>query len=355
MHKVRRQKGWGALFILVCGGLFFSSCTRKSSGPATVNLAIWSNYVSPELLADFEKRTGIHVQVSNYSSNEELLAKLQAGASGYDVAVPSDYMVFAMTKLGLLQKLDRAELPNFKSLDPKFLGKPYDSENQVSVPYDWGTTGIAVNRSLYSGEIRGWKDIFGNPKLAGKYSLLDDVRETMTAALKSLGFSLNTKSPQEIDKAKALLLKIRRDVKAFTSEPLMPLVSGETVVAHAYLSDALQSRKKSGGKIDYVVPDEGCTLWIDNLVIPRGALHVKEAHAFINFLLEAKSNVSTVMNVWVAPTNREAIKLLPPEFVKNTSLFPPESVLSRCEMTQDLGDALALWDRAWTEVKAARD
>lgn len=344
--------------------VFFSGCTKKSEAPSgsssaeapggakVVNLAIWSNYASPELLASFQKKTGIQVQVANYSSNEELLAKLQAGASGYDVAVPSDYMVFAMIKLGLIRELDYAQLPNSKSLDPRFLKKPYDPENKYSVPYDWGTTGIAVNRSIYKGEMKGWKNLFGNADLAGKFTLLDDVRETIGAALKAQGFSLNSKNPDELAKAKELLLKNRSKIKAFTSEPMMPLVNGETPVAHAYLSDALQARKQSGGKIEYVIPEEGGTLWIDNLVIPTGAQHIKEAHAFINFLLEATSNVSTVMSVFVAPANKDAFALLPKDFQTNTMLFPPESLLSKSEMIQDLGDSLAQWDRIWTEVKA---
>src|SRR5262249_5007931 len=150
-----------------------SACTKKeassggeSAAPAgnrVVNLAIWSNYVSPEMLAEFEKSSGIKVRISNYSSNEELLAKLQAGASGYDVAVPSDYMVFAMVKLGLLEPLDYAQLGNSKSLDAKFMKKAFDPENKFSVPYDWGTTGIAVNRDLYKGELKSWKQLFSNP------------------------------------------------------------------------------------------------------------------------------------------------------------------------------------------------
>lgn len=347
------------LFVWVLMALF-SGCTKKSetqqseavTGSTLVNLAIWSNYVSPELLADFQKKTGIQVQVANYSSNEELLAKLQAGAAGYDVAVPSDYMVYAMIKLGLIRELDYSQLPNFKSIETKFLKKPYDPTNKFSVPYDWGTTGIAVNRTLYKGEIKGWKSLFSNPELAGKFTLLDDVRETIGAALKAQGFSLNSKNPAELAKAKALLLQNRAKVKAFTSEPLMPLVNGETPVAHAYMSDALQARKQTGGKIEYIIPEEGGTLWVDNLVIPNGALHLKEAHAFINFLLEAKSNVSTVMSVFVAPANREAFALLPKDFQTNTMLFPSDAALAKCEMIQDLGETLAQWDRVWTEIKA---
>jgi spermidine/putrescine transport system substrate-binding protein len=183
--------------------------------------------------------------------------------------------------------------------------------------------------------------------------LLDDVRETMGAALKAQGFSLNTKDPGQLAKAKELLLKSRSRIKAFTSEPMMPLVNGETAVAHAYMSDALQARRNTGGKIEYILPEEGGTFWIDCLVIPQGAPHLEEAHQFINFLLEAKSNAATVQAVMVAPTNGETMALLPKDFQSNPVLFPAAAALAKFEMIEDLGEELGKWDRAWTEVKAA--
>jgi spermidine/putrescine transport system substrate-binding protein len=341
------------------------SCTSKEKGAGSssdttrqnkkVNLAIWSNYLPPELISRFEKQSGVKVQVSNYSSNEELLAKLQAGASGYDVVVPSDYMIFVMNKLGLLNELDYAQIPNSKSIDSKFLKKGYDPENKHSIPYDWGTTGIAINRTLYSGTVKGWKDLFTKEDLFGKFTLLDDAREVIGAALKLQGHSLNSKNPDELNQAKALLLKARKNVKAFTSEPLMPLVNGETAVAHIFMSDALQARRKTGGKIDYIIPEEGGTLWVDSLVIPKGAKNLKEAHQLINFLLEPSSNAATVVSVLVAPANREAFALLPKDIQNDPLLFPPASVLAPCEMIQDLGDGLVMWDRIWTEIKAMRE
>ncbi len=359
----------GTLVVLFLASFVTLHCTQQSKQPSStdnlaaqpapqsrvVNLAIWSNYLAPDLFTQFEKKTGIKIQLSNYSSNEELLAKLQAGASGYDVAVPSDYMIFVMAKLGLLQDLDFSQLPNSKSLDPNFLKKPYDPQNQYSVPYNWGTTGIAINRTLYSGEVKGWKDLFEKPDLAGKFSLLDDAREVLGAALKAQGYSLNSKNPSELMKAKDLLLKARSRIKAFTSEPKMPLINGEIAVTHVYMSDALQARRTTGGKIDYLVPEEGGTLWIDNLVIPKGARNIKEAHEFINFLIEAKSNVSTVTNILVAPANKLAFALLPKELQNDRMLFPTPATLAKCEMIQDLGESLVVWDRIWTEIKARQD
>jgi len=346
-------------FFLSCLG-----CTFKSSGSASqssqsnirsrvLNLAVWSNYVTPELISQFKKKTGIEVLISNYSSNEELLGKLQAGASGYDIIVPSDYMVYAMIHLGLLLQLDYSKISNSKFLDPKFLRKPYDPENKFSVPYDWGTTGFAINRTLYSGKLKSWRDFFQKDELAGKISLLDDAREVIGAALKSQKFSLNSTSSSELAQAKELLLKAKSKVKIFTSEPMMSLVNGEIAVSHIYMSDALQARRATAGKIEYVIPEEGGTLWIDNLSIPIGAKNQIEAYEFMNYLLESHSNASTVLSVLVAPANRDVFSLLPRELQKDPALFPPSFVLARCEMIQDLGDFMQTWDRVWTEVKTS--
>jgi spermidine/putrescine transport system substrate-binding protein len=351
------QKNSGLLFAVVFSMVFaFLGCTPKqnaANSQRVVNLAIWSAYTSPEKIQEFEKKTGIKVQISNYSSNEELLAKLQAGASGYDVAVPSDYMVYAMIKLGLLRQVSLSEFPNAKRLNPKFMKMAFDPENKFSVPYDWGTTGIAVNKALYSGQIKGWKDLFNREDLAGKFSVLDDAREVIGAALKSMGYSMNSRNPAELEKAKELLLRIRSRIKSFTSEPLMPLLNGETAVAHAFMSDALQARRGTKGKVTYILPEEGGTLWIDSLVIPAGAQHVNEAHELINFFLEGASNAATVKLVLAAPANLDAFALLPKELQDDPLLFPAEQALERFEIVQDMGDFLPVWDRIWTEIKAS--
>jgi spermidine/putrescine transport system substrate-binding protein len=335
----------------------FVSCTKKaaespSAGNKVVNLAIWSNFISQEALEDFKAKTGITVNVTNYSSNEELLAKLQAGATGFDVAVPSDYMVFAMAQLGLLEKIDPAKTPNRAGLDPLYLNKAFDPSNEHSLPFDWGTTGIAVHRDRFKGEIKSWKQLFETPELAGKFTLLDDAREVLGAALKSMGKSLNTTSASDIEQAKALLKKIKPRVKSFTSEPLVGLKEGEIAVAQAFSSDALQARRDTQGKIDYIIPEEGATLWIDCLVIPKGAPHVEEAHALVNYLLDSKTDLERVKKILVGSAHRGSAEALSAEVRAIPGLFPSESIRSKLEVMNDLGDAIGLYDRAWTEVKA---
>jgi spermidine/putrescine transport system substrate-binding protein len=341
--------------------VLISACSKTpvggesaAQGSKTVNLAIWSNFITDEMLQDFTNQTGIKVAVANYSSNEELLAKLQAGAASYDLIVPGDYMVLAMTSLGLLAPIDLSKVPNAQSIDSKYLKMYFDPSNKYSLPFDWGTTGIAINRKLFKGEIRGWKDVFENKALAGKYTLLDDVRETLGAALKRDGFSLNSIAGSELDRAKKTLITAKKMVKGFTSETLMGLVNGEMLVAHAFSSDALQARVKTNGAIEYIIPSEGGTFWVDNLSIPKSAPHIEEAHALLNYLLSAKVAAARTEKLFVAPVNKEAVALLSKDIQANKALFPDAKTLEKSEMIKDIGENLTQWDRIWTEAKASQ-
>jgi spermidine/putrescine transport system substrate-binding protein len=328
-----------------------SGCTKKNV--KTVNLAIWSGYLDPAVISNFETDTGVRVRISNYSSNEELLAKIQAGASDYDVIVPSDYMVLIMSKLNLLEKLDSTLVPDIKKFDSRFVGRNYDSKNEYSFPYDWGTTGFAVNHDLTSEKITSWKDVFSNPKIAGKLTFLDDSREVTAAALKSMGLSLNSRKAEDLNRAKELLIKIRPRVKSFNSETKMPLINGEVAVAHAYMMDVLQAKRESGRNIEYIIPSDGCTQWTDNLAIPRSAPHKGEAYQLLAHLLTPQSSAATVKKILVAPVLSEVPNFLSKELVGDKALFPSHDLLKNCEWMDDLGEAHTLWDRIWTEVKAA--
>ena len=343
-----------ALF-LISALLGFSACTKKgeSAKPQRqVNLAIWGNYLAPEEQKLFTEKTGIQLNVTNYSSNEELLAKLQAGASGYDVVVPSDYMIEIMTKMGILEKLDRAQLSNFSEINPDFLGQTYDPKNEVSVPYAWSVTGIAIQRDLFKGTIKTWKDFFENKELSGKISLLDDAREVLGAALKSKGLSYNTTNPADLKKAKDVLLDVRKRVKMFRSDMVESLVNKEVAAGQAYSTDANQAWKKTGGKVDFIVPEEGSTFGMDNLAIIKGSKNVKEAHELINFMLQPQMDALFVQNIMAGPVLTRTADFLPAEIKKNTTLFPAKNFLKKMEKIHDLGEATRMYDDAWTEVKS---
>lgn len=365
-------KGWREILIGACTALALTcACTpsgteqvktapQPSTPPETasttqqreLNLAIWAAYLSPEIQEAFTKETGIKLNVSNYVSNEELLAKLQAGASGIDVCVPSDYMVEVMIKTDLLQPLDLKQIPNVSGLDPQVMHQEFDPENRYSLPYTWITSGIAVNTELYKKPIKSWKDLLTQKDLAGKFSLLDDVREVTGAALKIHGYSLNSTDKNQLEKAKATLREARERIKMFRSDTIDPLVNKEIAAAQAFSTDALQAAQKSGGKIRFILPAEGGTRTIDNMVIPKGAKNLKEAHELINYLLSSKANLSFVKTMFGGPVVKSVKTQLPPVLQKDPALFPPPAQLRKLERLKDLGPATRLYDRLWTELKA---
>lgn len=340
--------------------LGFSSCTKKDAAPnATsekltsreVNLAIWNNYISDASLEKFAKETGIKVNVTTYASNEELLAKVQSGASGIDVAVPSDYMVDVMIKSGLLEKLNPTKIPNKSDVVESVLKQDFDPQNEYSLPYAWSTTGIAYNSEKFKGKMESWKDFFEDPTVAGKVSMLDDEREAFAAALKYSGFSVNTISKDEIEKASALLKQFKKKLKMFRSESIDALTNEEVIVAHAYSSDALQAQIKTKGKIKFILPKEGGTKAIDNVVVLKGSANLDSAHALINYMLSKDVNVEFVKTVMGGPVLKGTKAALPEEIANNPSLFPADEQLTRFEKLVDVGDHLKLYDKAWTKIK----
>jgi spermidine/putrescine transport system substrate-binding protein len=328
--------------------------TTAAGKPREVNLAIWGNYLAKESEEKFQKQTGIKLNITNYSSNEELLAKVQSGASGFDVAVPSDYMVEIMAKSSLLEPLDSTKIPNKSLIDEAWLKQSFDSENKYSLPYAWSTAGIAINREIFKGTIKSWKDVFENKELKGKLSLLDDVREVTAAALKMHGYSVNTVNKGELDKAKKTLLEVKSRVKLFSSDTIDNLVNKEVAVAQTYSPDALQAQKRTNGKIEYIIPTDGATRAIDNLVVVKGAKNLTEAHELINYFLSQESNLVFVKNLMVGPVLKGTKALLPADVQSNAGLFPPAETMSRLEKIQDLGDQTQLYDDLWTQIKTSK-
>jgi spermidine/putrescine transport system substrate-binding protein len=337
----------------------FISCTSKNNQASssenekkTVSLFIWSNYISNETVKEFENKYKMKVIISNYSSNEELLSKLQAGAIGYDVIVPSDYMVAIMKKLNLLVPLNKDLIKNINGIDPKFLGLEYDTKNEFTLPYGWSTTGIAINTKYLKENLKSWRDLFENKKIHGKVNLLDDNREVFAAALKVNGYSINSKKNIEVTRAKDYLIQNKKQIKSFNSEPIDMLLNGEVWVAQMYSTDALQAQNKSNGLIKYIIPEEGCTMSVDNLAIPLGAKNLEGANLLINFLLSQESNLAFVKKIYSGPILINTRDKLPEELRTNSSLFPDQTTRSKFEMLNDLGEFTSLYDQFWTELKA---
>ncbi len=330
-----------------------ASGLRSTADASVLNLYIWADYTSPAMLRDFTNQTGIEVRESNYASNEELLAKLQAGATGYDLIVPSDYMVSAMIKLGLLQRLDIRRISRLGDVDPRFLGRSYDPHNEWSVPFSWAVSGIAVNTKAYKDPVTSWNDLLRNQKVRGRVSIMDDVREALAVALKLDGYSVNTKNPSELTQAKSTLIAAKKNLKAFNAFPSTLITTGEVVMANMYSGETMVAARDSGKPINFVIPKEGSVIALDNMVIPKGAKHIDAAYAFINFFYQAKVNADFVQRMYYGPIVKGADAYLPAELRRHPILFPSDSSIQHCEMLNDLGDATPLYDRVWLEVKVS--
>ena len=343
---------FGVIGILVIGGVMFMK-QRAASRPA-LQLYTWSNYFPEDLIKEFTQSTGLEVEVSYFSSNEELFAKMVAGATGYDIIVPSDYMVSRLIVREMLQPLDAAAIPNLKLVDDFFRNLPFDKGLKHSAPFGRGHTGIIVNTekvSVPSGEV-SW-DILLNSPNPKHTSFLDDVREVFALGLMSKGMLANSHSPEELRLVSGVLQKAKKQIALFSSEPVPLLLKGELNISHAFSTHAVQVEAESKA-FKFFYPKEGAVVWTDNFAIPKGAKHAKEAHQFINFFLEPARAAKTAATSGLASPSRAAWELLPAELKNNPILYPDAETSKRLQFLDDLGgEHLMLINRLWTEMKSS--
>lgn len=327
----------------------------RASGPAperVLNVYIWSNYIAPETVRKFEERHRVHVNLDVYDTNEALLAKIQAGNTAYDVICPSNYPIQILRAQDLLLPLDHSALPNLRHLDPALLDRPYDPGNRHSVPYVWGTCGIGYNRKR-TGPVDSWAALW-DPRFKGRVLMLDDARETLGAALKRGGRSLNATDEGLLRAAQRLLLLQKPIVKLYDSGNFdAALLSGDVWLAQGWSGQFAKVRDEDPD-LEYVVPKEGGSLFVDSLAIPKGAPHLELAHAFIDFTMEPEIAAEICRTMQYSTPNLAAVPLLPASIRENPAIFPPADVLQRVELIEDIGEATVLYDRLWTEVKAGR-
>ncbi len=328
--------------------------------PSEVTLYNWTDYLDPAIKKDFEKAQGIKVKEVFFASNEEMLAKVRAGAVGYDVIVPSDYMVSIMMKSGLLEPLDLAFIPNYELIDASFKNPAYDDpeENnglQYSVPYFYGQSGYVRRTDKITEELTDWPPLF-DPANKGKINMLDDERECLGASLKSLGYSVNTTSQEELDAATTKLVEQKPLVRVYDSTNMKrAIVQGQPLV-HCWDGDALMAIDALGGDdeakalVDFVRPIEGFIMWTDNLVVPAGNNSRYGAHLWVDYLLDPKVMGKNASWVWyLAPST--ASQEFTDEFA--LSLMPTEEEQARTEIILDVGEFATQYSEAWRRVKSA--
>lgn len=321
-----------------------------SGQSATLHYFTWSDYDDRELIKGFERAAGVKVVVDTFSSNEELLAKLQSGAGGYDVIVPSDFMVSIMIRQNLLAELDLTAIPNAKSLAGQFKRLPFDPDHRYSIPYLWGTVGIGYDSAVVPSPPESWSALW-DARYKGRISMLNDQREVFGAALRAMGHSINATDPAVIEQAKNKLVRQKPLVKTYNSENYNQLLaSGEVVLAHGWggsVARAMTDRPS----LRYVIPREGGTIWADCLAVLRTSRHPELAARFINYLLDREVAARTTNRLLFASANGEAMALVRADIRNNPAVYPPDSAFDRLEWMTDVGDAIKLYDRAWTELK----
>ncbi len=356
MHK-RRRTGFSRRSFLagtgaVAAGLSFGPRISWGAGEKKVNFYNWDTYIGETTLADFAKATGIEAKMDLYADNDELFAKLKEGNPGYDVIVPTNDYVERMILGEMVVPLDHGKIPNKKNIEPVFLDAAFDPGRRYSLPYMWGTQGIGYRKSKVSSPPDSWKVLLDSDEYSGRIALLSE--GVIGAALKYLGYSYNSRSPAEIKKAEDLLIKQKPHVKVFAEDNGQDLLlSGEVDLTMEWNGDILQVMEEDDD-ITYVVPKEGSLVWQDCLCIPTGAPHPNNAHALINFILDAEAGAAIADFIQYATPNKAARALLPDDYNKNPAIFPDDETLARCEPGIYLGEeAQRLRDETWTRVLAS--
>lgn len=325
-----------------------------SGASKQLNLFIWSEYIDPEIVKSFEQKFDCKVNIDLYEDNESMLAKVQGGGAGlYDIVVPSDNIVPAMVKQKLLAPLRHENIPNLKNLEKKFINPSYDPNNNFSVAYQWGTLGILARRTADKPVPDSWGVLFDEKQKAGSFMLIDSVRDQVGAALKYLGYSVNSTDPKELKAARDLIIAAKKRSVGFDGSVGVKnkILAKTAQLGIVYSGEGVRAATEDTNLV-YVIPKEGSILWVDNLVILSKAPHRDLAEQFLNFILSPEMGAKLSAYTQFSTPNREAKKLMKPEDLANTAVYPSAETMARLEFLTDPGAKIRLYDEVWTQIKA---
>lgn len=325
-----------------------------------LNLFVWTEYIPTEFKECFELVYGVKVNHDEYSSNEEMYAKLSAGGSNYDLVQPSDYIVPLMIRQGLLQKLDKGKLVDLGSvLDEKYMNLSFDPGNEYTLPYQAGTEGIVYNADKVSPAPTRWADLW-KPEYAGRMVFLDDSRVTIGLTLVTLGYSPNTTDPAELEKAKEKLAELIPNIKLFDSDsPKTALIAGDVDLGMTWTGEAFLANQENPS-IQYIYPEEGALLWQDNWAVPAEAPHLDALYAWLNYTMQGDIFWMMLRDFPYTNPNKAALeyakenqKELYDAYINSPITNTPLEIMQKGHRITDVGEALPLYDKIWTEVKGS--
>ncbi len=358
---ILRQAQGERIMGLLCGLLL---CIGSAQATDVLHLYNWNNYISAQTIARFEAECQCRVVQDYYSDNEEMLAKLAAGASGYDLIVPTGNAVEALIRQRALRPLDKSLLPNLKNVDPAYLNTAFDPGNRYSVPYAYTLTLIGYNSEKLREldlPVGSWAVIFEPrylEKLKGRVTVLDSQRELLAAALKYLGYSANDTDEAHWKQARDLIIRAKPYWAAFNaSSYIKELTVGNIWLVHGYSNDIFQAdldaqKAERGFRILASIPKEGAVLALDSMVLHKSGPRPDLAHRFINFMLEGRNSSELTNLIGSGNPNLDARKYIRPEVAQNPAVFPDRVQLARLEMLRDLNrHQRRVLSRIWTEIK----
>lgn len=331
-----------------------AGCGTAKESAVTINVLNWGDYIDESLLEQFTEETGIEVNYTPMANNEEMLVKLSATDSIYDVCFPSDYIIEKLIADDMLHELNKENIPNIANIDERFMNLDFDPGNKYSVPYMWGTVGILYNTTMVTEPVTSW-DILWDAKYSGQILMYDSIRDTIGVALMKLGYSINTRDEQQILDAEAALIEQKPLVLAYLGDSIKDtMINGGAALAVVYSGDAMwcTDPEEGNGDLAYAVPETGSNLWFDNIVIPKTSVHTAEAEAFINFLCDAQVAKTNTEYIGYSTPNAAAFEMLDDSYKTNPTYNPPQEILDKCELFHDLGDFINVYNASWNRVKA---
>lgn len=327
--------------------------TVSTGEEGALNFYNWDTYIGETTLDDFKEVSGISVKMDLFDSNDVLFAKFRAGNPGYDVIVPSNDFVERMIQAKMLSEIDHSLIPNLSNIEPAFLDSQYDPGAKFSVPYTWLALGIGYRKSKFTTPPDSWKMLFDSDEHAGRIAVLSEAGDMFRLHAKYLGKSVNDLTPDDIKRIEAMMIKQKPHIKKFHEDDGQDLLAkGDVDLVLEYNGDIAQIMVEDDD-IGFVIPKEGSQLNADTLCIPVGAPHPKNAHAFINYILDAEVGKKITETILYPTPNGAAKALMPEDYKSNPAIFPPADVLAKCEYAKFNAELQPLYEEAFTRVRAS--